>query len=873
MTDELFKILFRGDIAEGFNKDDVRTQLIDLFGLKEQTVDALLAGKTATLKKDLDRDGALKFKQAFEKTGAICYIRPMEESEATSAPQPPSTPVQPSPEAPPLPPQVDRSEPESFTVVDTSQPDEPEEEPEPTFEIPPGPSPGTMQCPKCEFVQPVADFCEACGVVILKYLKRQWEEEQLVKQVEQMQKTDEEEKPAAPETPAPQPAAAQPAPPSPPPATETEKPQPPPAATVAAPTVDRAEPEVFTVVDTSQPDEPEEEPEPTFEIPPGPTPGTMQCPKCEFVQPMADFCEACGVVILKYLKRQWEEEQLVKQVEQMQKAEEESDVQQKATPEAAPPVSPVAKTITSPEPATQTRPAEDDLEGFSIVDTEEPVPQVATPSPAVSPAPEPETIVEIPPGPTPGSMQCPKCEFVQPMADCCEACGIVVLKYLQRQASDREQATSSGNDGDSDKEADLASSTATSSDFMSSVAEPVAVRPLDTHQAPATPPFTRIFKRSLQLLLSNINDLTPIWTGCCVLIVLLSHYYTDIDTLLGAPYSSLLFGGLSLVLTALATNATLFLFADPFLNWRPALGAAIVRLPGFIWLHGWLTFVITGGLLGLIVPGYLFARWFCLASYCFAAEDTRGLSSMLRSRAYCRQREKQISRWLWLNLVLLIVALAGLYFLPGTWKILTILWIPVLLTVPGTLYHDAAATRPTLSYDDTLTQRIQWPIFSFAGLLVFMIAALLVLGPGRIRSGTFMLLARAQLLPVPVSESSSPDESTSPAAVTAFDRGVFEMEISGYEAYVYINGEPVVDFPAGVIGSRKVSSPVSFRAGRNILAIRYTALEGVQQPLMDFRIFRWDIQSLKDEEFGNWSISNRKGLRRFEFNVTRLPPR
>ena len=112
-----------------------------------------------------------------------------------------------------------------------------------------------------------------------------------------------------------------------------------------------------------------------------------------------------------------------------------------------------------------------------------------------------------------------------------------------------------------------------------------------------------------------------------------------------------------------------------------------------------------------------------------------------------------------------------------------------------------------------------------------------MLGPGRIRAGLQVLLLEAGLyrptLPASV-------ETAAPQRVQPFDKGVFEIEIRGYRAHVFLNGEPVLEYPTGVSSRRSDSAPVTFKPGRNILAVRYSALEGAVEKEMVLRVFRWN---------------------------------
>ena len=103
--------------------------------------------------------------------------------------------------------------------------------------------------------------------------------------------------------------------------------------------------------------------------------------------------------------------------------------------------------------------------------------------------------------------------------------------------------------------------------------------------------------------------------------------------------------------------------------------------------------------------------------------------------------------------------------------------------------------------------------------------------------------------------------------LTKTNSGVFELEISGYQANIYLNGEPVQDHSQGVGATDSFSTPVTFIPGRNILAVRYTALDGFDDREMTFRIFHWNISELSDKNYGRWQIKDSSGLRRYEFEV------
>lgn len=70
-----YNLLFRGEVAEGFEASTVRTQLGNLLRLdSESELDKLFSGRLVTLKKDLPRDEINRYFLAIRKTGAIPEI-------------------------------------------------------------------------------------------------------------------------------------------------------------------------------------------------------------------------------------------------------------------------------------------------------------------------------------------------------------------------------------------------------------------------------------------------------------------------------------------------------------------------------------------------------------------------------------------------------------------------------------------------------------------------------------------------------------------------------------------------------------------------------------------------------------------------------
>lgn len=76
MSEPRFDIIFRGECLNNFPMEQVKQQFATLFKASPEKIEQLFSGNPVTLKKELDRESTLKFKQHFEKIGAKIHIKP-----------------------------------------------------------------------------------------------------------------------------------------------------------------------------------------------------------------------------------------------------------------------------------------------------------------------------------------------------------------------------------------------------------------------------------------------------------------------------------------------------------------------------------------------------------------------------------------------------------------------------------------------------------------------------------------------------------------------------------------------------------------------------------------------------------------------------
>mgnify|MGYP001600059869 FL=1 len=70
-------------------------------------------------------------------------------------------------------------------------------------------------------------------------------------------------------------------------------------------------------------------------------------------------------------------------------------------------------------------------------------------------------------------------------------------------------------------------------------------------------------------------------------------------------------------------------------------------------------FMVIGGLFLFVVPGILFAVWFCLAAYILVAENIRGMDALMKSREYVRGMWWSVA-WRMLCLVIIWILISVL---------------------------------------------------------------------------------------------------------------------------------------------------------------------------------------------------------------------
>jgi hypothetical protein len=73
-----FNLIFRGEVANQYNANDVRKKLSVIFKISDEKVDRLFSGSPFVIKKNITKADALLLQQKLFAIGAVTYIEPVQ---------------------------------------------------------------------------------------------------------------------------------------------------------------------------------------------------------------------------------------------------------------------------------------------------------------------------------------------------------------------------------------------------------------------------------------------------------------------------------------------------------------------------------------------------------------------------------------------------------------------------------------------------------------------------------------------------------------------------------------------------------------------------------------------------------------------------
>jgi len=87
MSQEKYRVVFKGKISESANQDDVKKKLAKILKMTDEKAEKLFSGKAIVIKKNAGLEVCKKIQAAFKKAGAICVIKKQVPPKKEKAPE------------------------------------------------------------------------------------------------------------------------------------------------------------------------------------------------------------------------------------------------------------------------------------------------------------------------------------------------------------------------------------------------------------------------------------------------------------------------------------------------------------------------------------------------------------------------------------------------------------------------------------------------------------------------------------------------------------------------------------------------------------------------------------------------------------------
>ena len=91
MQQSVYRVVFRGTVAPGYEVEQVKENMVRLFRVDKAQVERYFTGSPVVIKDNLDHETAVKYKEALEGAGALCSVEPVTPRPAEGPPAAPPT--------------------------------------------------------------------------------------------------------------------------------------------------------------------------------------------------------------------------------------------------------------------------------------------------------------------------------------------------------------------------------------------------------------------------------------------------------------------------------------------------------------------------------------------------------------------------------------------------------------------------------------------------------------------------------------------------------------------------------------------------------------------------------------------------------------
>ncbi len=351
-------------------------------------------------------------------------------------------------------------------------------------------------------------------------------------------------------------------------------------------------------------------------------------------------------------------------------------------------------------------------------------------------------------GKTQKKVRCPECKTVQPLGDKCVSCGLDFKEYARRLREKREAAGA----GETAKEAEPPKAEEKTEEKAGEEKAPPKARPEKPWEK-KTPVDIKIPVLPVEPTLSSIDDLlNNTWIIYkSRLLTLVSLYLLSYAAFIVPFVAAVFIGGViaatvpgvgifaaygASALGALVAIVAWFWVFGGFISaccdetqkFSEALGSGWKNVWSFLWLYLIAGYIIGGGFFFFIIPGIVMMVWFFAAQFILFEEGGKGISAMLKSKAYVSGFGGGVFGRL--VLIALFAVIASLVPLVGG-----ILFTPFMMIYMVHLYRDLRSLKgKDVRYDASSGTKAVWIVIGTVGYVVPIALGLLVFGLAAINS-------------------------------------------------------------------------------------------------------------------------------------------
>ncbi len=317
---------------------------------------------------------------------------------------------------------------------------------------------------------------------------------------------------------------------------------------------------------------------------------------------------------------------------------------------------------------------------------------------------------------------------------------------------------------------------------------------------------------------------------------------------------------------------------------REALGQSLSRIWAFFWLFSLLGLIVGGGSMLLVVPGILFFGWFVFAQYVLAAEETRGMDALLKSREYVRGYGWAIFGRLALLYLVAIAVMIPFSLIPFIGPLVSLFVGPFVLVYCNEIYQDLRAMKPNLIYSSTTGVKATYLSIGIIGFLAVPIIIFLSAGPA-VKQGLSMMI---NMSTAGISSQMDEEEmrrelekqiqlqnqqqAAQANAMNASDQNhpqdvMLYVYSLNYKGEVKLNGESFYQIVGEENMNYNHTAAGKLAYGRNTIKVDYKSLPDPWKVELRIKAYRHNKQTGKEEFIDEWVMDDKGGSRRFEVYI------